>query len=429
MSTPLHTLLAIAEEQRLTSDDFPRALSFAKVRSTKAAGQHSDGGGLVLHVSASGGKSWRYRFRIEGKPQTLTIGGFPAVGLEEARNAHRAARWLVARGVHPAKHIEAEVERREAEAVAATENAFAAVCARWEKATAESLAPATRKHRTAMLEKHVLPTLGKRPITEITRKELHGLLTELDQTAPVTARHCRGYIKQIFEFAEDAEIVEANPTPRARVLVKAAGRRVVPRKAISLTRLGEFLRTLEDAPETDPTTKAALRLLVLTWCRTSEVTGARWDEFDLDAGVWIIPAPRMKAREPHTVRLSSQAVELLRQRRKDACGEVLFPNRRRPKDPMNRMTLTNWRKRWGFADVMDVHGLRATASTWANEAGYRPDVIEVALAHKESDRIRAAYNRAEFADELRRLWQDWADLCDQKLSIARAENVVELKRA
>lgn len=430
MSTVLHTLLSIAERQRLTSDDFARALSFAKVRALKVAGQHADGGGLVLHVSASGSKSWRYRFRLDGSPQTLTIGSFPIVGLEEARTAHRAARWLVARGLHPLKHAEAEIQREQAEAQARTENTFRAVAEDWMAATASNLAPRTVKHRKAMLEKHVFPTVGGRPIKEIVRKELRDLLTKLDQTSPVTARHCRGYIGQVFEYAEDAELVEANPTPRAGVLVKAMGRTVKPRKALPLNRLGEFMRTLEDAPETDPLTKAALKLLVLTWCRTSEVTAARWSEFDLDAGVWVIPAERMKANEQHVLRLCRQAVKLLRELRERSKGEVLFPNRRRPSEPMNRMTLTNWRKRWGFGDVMDVHGLRAVASTWANESGkYRPDVIEVALAHREGDRVRAAYNRAEFAEELRRLWQDWADLCDEKLKIARAQNVVELQKA
>lgn len=430
MSTVLHTLLSIAEGQRLTSDDFARALSFAKVRALKVAGQYADGGGLVLHLSASGSKSWRYRYRLNGSPQTLTIGSFPVVGLEEARTAHRAARWLVARGLHPLKHAEAEIERQQAETRARTENSFRAIAEEWMAATESNLAARTVKHRKAMLENHVFPALGDRPIKEIVRKELRDLLVKLDQTSPITAKHCRGYIGQIFEYAEDAEIVEANPTPRAGVLVKAMGRSVKPRKALPLNRLGDFLRTLEDAPETDPLTKAALKLLVLTWCRTSEVTAARWSEIDLDAGIWIIPAERMKANEPHTVRLSRQAVKLLRELRERSKGEVLFPNRRKPSEPMHRMTLTNWRKRWGFAAEMDVHGLRALASTWANESGkYRPDVIEVALAHREGDRVRAAYNRAEFIDEVRRLWQDWADVCDEKLKVARAQNVVELPKA
>lgn len=430
MSTVLHTLLKIAEEQRLVSDDFARALSFAKVRALKAAGQHADGGGLVLHVSAAGSKSWRYRFRLDGAPQTLTIGSFPAVGLEEARTIHRAARWLVARGMHPLKHAEGEIERAHAEAQARTENTFRAVAEDWMSATEANLALRTIKHRKAMLEKHVFPTLADRPIKEIVRKELRDLLTELDKVAPVTARHCLGYISRVFEYAEDAELVQANPTPRTGVLVNAMKRSVKPRKALPLNRLGEFLRTLEDARETDPATKAAMKLLVLTWCRTTEVTAARWAEFDLDAGIWTIPAERMKAGEPHTVRLSRQAVELLTELRERSKGEVLFPNRRKPGKTMSRTTLFQWRTRWGFADVMDVHGLRAVASTWANESGkYRPDVIEVALAHKEGDRVRAAYNRAEFAAEVRRLWQDWADVCDEKLKITRAQNVLELPKA
>ena len=118
----------------------------------------------------------------------------------------------------------------------------------------------------------------------------------------------------------------------------------------------------------------------------------------------------MKGGEPHTIYLSSQALALLDEIKQHSEGrKFLFPNRRRPDDHMSRMTLTNWRRRFGFHNEMDVHGFRAVASTWANESGkYRPDVIEVALAHKEQDRVRAAYNRATFVKELSQLWQDWA---------------------
>jgi len=427
--TPLAILLDLSEESRLTSDDFTRTLSAAKVRATKpgaAPTKFADGGGLTLHIPPSGAKVWRYRYRyryrLGGKEQILMVGAYSDVSLEHARIAHRAARWLVARGIHPLSYAEQEAKRRAAEAQAFDEHTFRAIAEKWQQATAANLAPRTVEHRRAMIDKHVIPTIGAKSISAITRKELHSMLTELDQLAPVTARHCRGYIQQIFEYAEDAELVDANPTPRARALVNATKRSEVPRKALPLNRLGEFLKTLDDAPETDPTTKAALRLLVLTWCRTSEVTGARWEEFDLQAGTWVIPAERMKGREAHRVFLSRQAVTLLRELGSKADGTV-FPNRRHPSQPMHRMTLTNWRKRWGFADVMEVHGLRAKASTWATESGkYRPDVIEVALAHKEADRVRAAYNRARFGDELRVLWQDWADLCDEKVAAARSCN-------
>lgn len=423
MST-LQALIDLAAQHKLTTDAFARSLSAVKVRSLKSSGQHADGGGLVLHVAESGAKSWRYRFRLQDKGQTLTLGAYPDTSLEQARIAHRAARWLVAQGVHPGRWADGLAEAKADAERVATEGSLRAVAEKWMNATAGELSATTAKHRKAMLEKHIMPTLAARNITEITRKELHALLTAIDQEAPVTARHCRGYLRQIFEYAEDHELVDANPTPRARVLVRAASRRVVPRKALPFSRIGEFLQTLEDAPETDLTTKAALRLLVLTWCRTSEVTGARWEEFDLDAGTWAIPASRMKAREEHRVMLSAQAVALLRELGPKAEGPV-FPNRRKPRESMHRMTLSNWRKRWGFADVMEIHGLRATASTWANEQGHRPDVIEAALAHKEQDRVRAAYNRAEFFDQQRVMWQQWADMLDDKLKHAREKRMRE----
>ena len=346
--TTLQALIDLAEQHKLTTDAFARSLSAVKVRSLKTSGQHADGGGLVLHVAESGAKSWRYRFRLQDKGQTLTLGNFPEVSLEHARIAHRAARYLVAQGLHPGRWVDELAEAKaDAERVAA-EGSFRAVAEKWMNATAGELSATTLRHRKAMIEKHVMPTLAARNVAEITRKELHALLTAIDQEAPVTARHCRGYIKQIFEYAEDHELIDADPTPRARVLVRAASRRVVPRKALAMSRIGEFLQTLEDAPETDPLTKAALKLLVLTWCRTSEVTGARWEEFDLDAKVWTIPPVRMKAREEHRVMLSRQAVELLKSLGPKAEGPV-FPNRRKPNESMHRMTLTNWRKRWGFA--------------------------------------------------------------------------------
>lgn len=422
--TTFSILCELADENQLSSDSFTRALSAAKVQAAKPSAKPiklADGGGLMLLVPPSGGKVWRYRFRLLGKEQTLTIGAFPDVSLADARTAHRAARWLLARGEEPLGYVKEEIERRHAEARAGAANSFGNVSKCWMAATGGNLSTSTVKHRAAMLEKHVFPVLGDRPIAEIIKKELRELLVGIDAHAPETAIHCRGYIKQIFEYAIDAELVTGDPTPRRKSLVNASGRKVVPRKKIDLGRIGAFLKTLEDAPETDPVTKAALKLLVLTWCRTSEVVNARWDEINLETGVWTIPPERMKAREPHRVFLSRQAVEMLRKHRPLAPGSVLFPNRRQPSRSMNRMTLTNWRKRHGFADEMDIHGIRATCSTWANESGhYNRDAVEVALAHREDDRVRAAYNRAEFIDDLKRIWQDWADLCDEQEALARA---------
>lgn len=419
----------VADQLQSAADGLSRALSDAKVRNARPKAKADtliDGGGLSLYIPPTGSKVWRYRYRIAGKPGILTIGAYPQVSLEDARKAHRGARWLVERGEQPIHYIERETARIEAEQAAKEFSTFAAVVAKWLDATESALAGTTAKHRTAMLDKHVLPKLGDKPIADIRRKELAELLAALDQATPETAKHCRIYIKQVFDWAIERELVTGNPTPLSRVLVNQSSRTATPRKALSINRMGEFLRTLNDAPDSDPLTKAAMKLLILTWCRTAEVTGAKWAEFDLDGTVWCIPAERMKANEVHTVYLSAQAVELLRELRNlTGAGQYVFPNRRRPDGHMCRMTLTSWRKRWGFGAEMDVHGIRATCSTWANESGmYRPDVIEVALAHKENDRVRAAYNRAKFIDELRQLWQDWADLCDEKEAAARGVNVV-----
>ncbi|GAB2881520.1 hypothetical protein GCM10027046_07270 [Uliginosibacterium flavum] len=273
-----------------------------------------------------------------------------------------------------------------------------------------------------MLDAHVIPTLGDLPIAEITRKELRELLLGLDKTVPVTAKHCRQYIKQIFDWALDAELIQGNPTPKATSLPNQSTRKVVPRKALPLSQLGAFLLQIDEAPASDPLTKAALWLLILTWSRTAEVVGARWEEFDLEQGVWEVPAERMKSGEKHSVYLSRQVVERLQFLQQISHGQYLFPNRRKPKDHMSRMTLSAWRKRWGFDGVMEIHGLRAVASTWANEAGpFRPDVIEAALAHKEGDRVRAAYNRADFAKERKRMLQAWADECSKLLAEVKAK--------
>lgn len=435
MSTsPFQILVRIvAEHPQAAADSFPRSLDASTVRNKKpqsVAETISDGGGLSLYIPPTGAKVWRYRYRAAGKPGILTIGRYPEISLADARTAHRGARWLVQRGEHPITYIDAEIARVEAENAARELSTFRAVATEWMKKSMASLSPRTCKHRGAMLENHVFPILGNRPVADIRRKELVNLLKSLDLTTPETAKHCRIYIKQAFDWAVGEELIAGNPTPSTKdVQIKRAGERAPKhRKALPINRIGEFIRTVKDAPESDPTTKAALQLLILTWCRTAEVVAAKWKEFDLDSAVWRIPAERMKAQELHTVYLSNQAVELIRNLRNlTGEGVFLFPNRRRPRDHMNRMTLTNWRKRWGFDTEMEIHGLRATCSTWANESGrYRPDVIEVALAHKENDRVRAAYNRAKFIDELRLMWQDWANVCEEQEAVARSNNVIPI---
>lgn len=435
--TAYSILAAIAKN----ADDDPKAralnekshaLNSLAVKNAKGNGvpqQLPDGGGLLLFISPTGAKSWRYRFRIAGKGQTLTIGSYPEVGLADARKAHRGARWLVERGIHPKEHVDAEIARSKAANIAAEASTFRALWNQYNEATAPNLAPRTLYNRDSWMKKHILPIIGDKHVDQITRRELADMLTRIDRTYPATAKHCLGLVKQVLDAAADRDLIPGNPSPKASVLINQRGRKDKPHRALPVSRLGRFLVDLSNPPgRTDPLTKAALHLLVLTWVRSAEVVGAEWAEFDFDAAVWRIPAERMKGREPHTVYLSNQAVKLLRDLALLSHGRLLFPNRHRPGEAhMDRGTLRLLRDRMGYTDV-DIHGFRAVASTWANESGkFRPDVIEAALAHKEQDRIRAAYNRAQFTDELRTLWQAWADFMDEREAIERGLNVIQLE--
>ena len=171
-----------------------------------------------------------------------------------------------------------------------------------------------------------------------------------------------------------------------------------------------------------------MRLLMLTFVRTVELRGAEWAEFDLDGAEWRIPAERMKMREPHTVPLSSQAVELLRELHTLTGGQkLLFPNYRRPKTCMTATTLNRAIERMGYGGKFSGHGFRATASTMLNELGYRSDLIERQLAHAERSKVRASYNQAEYMPERIAMMQAWADLIDE---MAKPQsNVTPIKAA
>ncbi|MBK9219623.1 MAG: integrase arm-type DNA-binding domain-containing protein [Uliginosibacterium sp.] len=185
MST-LSVLLQLAAREGLHDDTFARALSAARVKTAKAGPtpqKLADGGGLILHVAPSGSKTWQYRFRLDGREQTLTVGQFPSVALEEARRAHRAARWLVERGTHPGHFARDEIARQEGEARRAQLNTFRAVSGQWLAAAASGVRPSTQ-NRAAMLENHVLPRLGPMALASITRKDVVGLIEHVAAAAP-----------------------------------------------------------------------------------------------------------------------------------------------------------------------------------------------------------------------------------------------------
>jgi integrase len=307
--------------------------------------------------------------------------------------------------------VQARRSQREAQALATIhrdKGNFEAVYADWDAATKVALRAATAYTRHRAIEKDLLPVFRGRHVSSFTRLELTSTLKGIEARAPEVARSLRNHLWGIFEHAIDSGLIEDNPVPPVRVLRK---RNQQNHPALEPSQLGAFMKSLDATESLGQETKVAMRLLVLTACRKNEVVGARWSEFDLDAGEWEIPAQRMKARRAHWVPLSRQAMKWIRELRASVHGdsEWLFPNRVDPSRPMADRSLNAVMERLGHSGLGTPHGMRATFSTYFNAQGANIDVIEHCLAHVPANRVRAAYNRHQYQAERRVMLQAWAD--------------------
>jgi len=399
-------------------------LTTIQIKSAKAqdrAYKLADSGGLYLLVQPNGSKLWRYKFRVGGVEGKQSFGAFPELSLAEARGLHGDSRKLVAQGINP---VQAKQElkivqvREQLERLRGT---FAAVMSDWGAATAAGLRASTVKQRQREIDNDLMPTLKDRPMSGITRLELTALLKEVEKRAPEVARNLRNHLWGMFEYAMDSGLMENNPVPPPRVMKK---RNQMNHPALAGDKIGDFLLALDAAATINEETRIAMLLVLLTACRKAEVIEARWDELDLEAAHWEIPAARMKAKRPHWVPLSHQAVELLTRLRKivPVGREHLFPNRLDPRRPMANRSLNALMERLGFGGEGTPHGMRAGFSTHFNSLGASVDVIEHCLAHVPANAVRAAYNRHAYQDERRVMLQAWADHldCARKVSLARS---------
>lgn len=391
-------------------------LTAVKITSAKPAAKAyklADNGGLYLLVQPKGAKLWRYKFRLGGVEGLDALGSFPEVTLAQARQAHGESRRLVSQGINP---VLARKERKQAiiqANLAQEKGSFAAVAADWSDATAHGLRPATLKQREREVRNDLLPKLKARQIKDINRVEVTTLLKAVEKRAPEVARNLRNYLWGIFEYAIDSGLISANPVPTIRVLKK---RDQTNHPALSPDQISEFLKKLDDRALMNEQTRIAMLLVMLTACRKSEIIGGRWEEIDLDAGVWVIPGQRMKNKESHWVPLSQQAISLLRELRRMifADQEFLFPNRRDPRRPMANRSLNAVMERLGFSGEGTPHGMRAAFSTHFNGIGANADVIELCLAHVPMGQTRAAYNRHPYKVERREMLQEWAGWLDSQ---------------
>ncbi|MFM5559382.1 tyrosine-type recombinase/integrase [Aeromonas rivipollensis] len=366
----------------------------------------SDEKGLFLLVNQSG-KYWRLKYRHGGKEKVLALGVYPEVSLKEARAKRDDARRLIAEGVDPSlARKQSKVANR-----LASENSFEALAREWYQSQLARWSPSHATRVIESLEVDAFPDLGLVPVAELTAPMMLDALRKVEaRGATETAGRVLQRIGAIMRYAIQTGRASYNPAQDLKGALKAAKKEHRP--ALPRAELPEFYRRLAVEP-LNPATRLAFHLLMLTMTRPGEVRFARWDEFDLERAEWRIPAERMKMRAPHIVPLSRQALAVLAELRPlTGHCELLFPSERKLTDPMSENTLSYAMGRMGYKGIATPHGFRALASTTLNEEGFDPDVIERQLAHAERNKVRAAYHRAEYLDDRRKLLQWLADFYD-----------------
>jgi integrase len=373
----------------------------------------ADERGLFLLVTPGGGKLWRWRYRFAGKQKIMSYGQYPDLSIADARDMHQHARNLLAKGIDPMAEKKAAKEaRKELEAV--KDHSFRAVSELWLKwwSTDKSAqhVDATRRR----LEANVLPLIGSRPVGEIQPTEIVRVVRSIEaRERGDLAKRAFQVCGQIFRHAIAEGITENNPVAKLKPgdVLKPTVKTNVAR--ISVEELPTLLRDIE-LYQGKVITRLAMKLMALTFLRTSELIEGVWTEIDFEARRWTIPAERMKMPAPHVVPLSTQAIEVLEMLRTVTGKErFLFPGEQDSSKPMSNNTILFALHRMGYKHRMTGHGFRGVASTILHEQGYNHDHIELQLAHMPRDPVAAAYNYAKYLQPRTVMMQRWADFLEQ----------------
>lgn len=367
-----------------------------------------DGGGLYLEVTPKGGKYWRFKYRFAGKEKRLALGVYPDLSLADARELHAQARKALALGDDPGE-VKKETRRR---SVLNSGNTFEAIANEWCESRKHKWVTSYSEAMVERLKRHVFPKIGHRPIKDITAPEFLTVVRVVESQGSLDlAQRLMQASAQIFRYAVATGRAERNPLVDLKGALKPPVRK--HQAYLKESDLPEYLAKLE-AYDGSIQTKLALKFLLLTFVRTTELRAATWEEIDFDKAEWRIPAERMKMREQHIVPLSRQAVAVLKEL-KSLTGQwsYVFANQHKPSGFMSENTMLYALYRMGYHSKATGHGFRATASTILNEHGYEPSVIERQLAHAERNEVRAAYNHAQYLPERRKMMQWWADFLDE----------------
>jgi len=369
----------------------------------------SDGKGMYLLVNPTGSKLWRWKYRVLGKEKVMTLGAYPDVSLAQARDGMDKARKQLAAGADP---MDVRKAGKIAKKVAA-DNSFQSVALVWWEQWRGVKSPRHADDVLRRLKADVFPAIGLKPVSDVLAPDLVAMVKGISKRGALDiAKRALQTSGQVFRYAVAHGLAKRNPATDIK-----PGDVIAPRKATNYARidakeLPELMRHIEAYPGA-AVTRLAMKLMSLTFVRTSELIGARWSEFDLEAGRWDIPRERMKMKTPHIVPLSTQAVQLLKVLHiLSGNGALLFPGERDHEKPMSNNTILGALDRMGYKGRMTGHGFRGVASTLLHEMGFNHAHIELQLAHQERDEVSAAYNYATYLDERAKMMQHWGDYLD-----------------
>ncbi len=394
----------------------------------------ADTGRLYVLVSTTGAKYWKLNYRLDGRDCTYSLGKYPDVGLHKARQLRDEAKRLVADGIHPQEQKDDAIRTRKLEAA----TTFWGVTEEWIAFRKAAWSPYYLKQVESFMGRYVRDgDLGNRPIKKLATGEIVSLVrsvahrpVKLDGErksggAPSIAVNLWQWCSAVLRFAIVSGYLETNPIQHHELREVITRPKPKNNRALKPEEVQCLLKVLREYKHGSRAVRIAIELLLLTFVRTGELRMATWDEFNLQKGIWTIPAARMKVKDAgdHIVPLSRQVLQLLRELKQingahlaKAGRDWLFPNVRHSDDCMSATTINRALERMGFNGEGTIgfaaHGFRGTASTLLNEQRFRHKVIEFQLAHKERNKVAGAYNKAEYLEERVEMMQHWANYID-----------------
>lgn len=404
----------------LTHTIINRLMPSDKALKSKAPDKYSDGNGLQIWVRYTGVKSWISAYRWQGKQQTLTIGTYPVMSLQEARQRNLEIKRLIADGIDPKE------DKREQQASQDGTKLFDTIAQSWYAERKTYLAPSTFTRNYSAYERDIKPAIGHKVIDDITPPDVLAIGKAVEaRGANEMARRTIREVGQIFKHAIRTGLATHNPATDLTEAIKP--HRTVHHSRITTQQLPKLMQDIE-AYDGDILVKYGLWFMCYTFLRTNEVRYLEWQDIDFTRQLITIPADKMKAKRLHIVPLAPQVLELLKKIKALGFSDkyVFFNPSTRKTYSQNAFITALWRL--GYKGRMTGHGFRGLASTTLHEQGYMHEAIELQLAHDRENKISKAYNGAQHLPYRTKMMNEWANYVDDAYA-GKIDNLIVMPKA